>query len=274
MNYADEAIFAAIRESERLRTRTKKNSGVQVRGSERDIIRATTLAWFNNHRKQLIAVLTEADLAPVDALYRRVMEASHKNASRARYVSDLKQIRNLLVRLRADNVVRLSVPPPSAPLEAVNDQPPDFSPLVSDPKMKAILERRWVECTACIRADAPLAATVMMGGLLEGLLMARVLCEKNQAPVFKASVAPKDKQGKPMAHLRDWTLQDFIAVAHELKWITTTVKDIGVILRDYRNYIHPQKELSHGVSLNTDDAGLLCQIGKSIAKQVIQSVNP
>jgi hypothetical protein len=274
MNYADEAIFAAIQEAERLRTRTKKNRGVQVRGSERDIIRATTLAWFNNHRKQLITVLTEADLEAVDALYRRVMEASHKQASRARYVSDLRQILNLLVRLRADNVVRLSAPPPPTPPEALNDQPPDFSPLISDPKMQAILERRWVECTTCVRADAPLAAIVMMGGLLEGLLMARVLREKNQAPVFKASAAPKDKHGNPIAHLRDWTLQDFIAVAHELKWITTTVKDIGIILRDYRNYIHPQKELSHGISLNTNDAGLLCQIGKSIAKQVIQSVNP
>jgi hypothetical protein len=111
----------------------------------------------------------------------------------------------------------------------------------------------------------------MMGGLLEGLLLARVLREKNQAPIFKAVAAPKDRHGNPVPNLRDWTLQDFIAVAHELEWITKTVKDIGVVLRDYRNYIHPQKELSHGVSLNCDDAALLCQIGKGIAKQVVLS---
>jgi hypothetical protein len=273
MNSADEAVFAAIRESELLRKRTKRNRGVQVRGSERDIVRATTLAWFNNHRKQLIAVLTEAELSEVDAVYRRVMEASHRNASRRKYVSDLKQINDSLVRLRADNVVKLSAAA-TAPPGALNDPPPDFTPLVADPKMKAILERRWVECNACIGANAPLAATVMMGGLLEGLLMARVLREKNQGPIFKTKAAPKDKQGTPLPQLRDWTLQDFIAVAHELKWITRTVRDIGDILRDYRNYIHPQKELSHGVSLNTNDAGLLCQIGKTIAKQVIQSAAP
>ncbi len=140
--------------------------------------------------------------------------------------------------------------------------------------MQVILEKRWLECDACVDAKAPLAATVMMGGLLEGLLMARVLGEKNQAPVFNAKAAPKDKQGKPLPHLRDWTLQDFIAVAHELKWITTTVKDVGVILRDYRNYIHPQKELSHGIVLNPSDARLLCQIGKTVVRQVIQSVTP
>jgi hypothetical protein len=268
MNSADEAIFAAIREADVLRTRTKKGHGVQVRGSERDIVRATALAWFNNHRKQLANILGDSDLAAVDALYKRVMEASHKNASRAKYVSELKQIKALLVRLRADNVVRLSA---TVVRETADDPAPDFSPLISDQKMKLILERRWEECTACIEAKAPLAATVMMGGLLEGLLLARILREKNQGPVFKTKAAPRDKQNKPLPHLKDWTLQDFISVAHELTWITTTVKDIGVILRDYRNYIHPQKELSHGLSLEPSDAALLCQIGKSIVRQIVQS---
>jgi len=271
MNPPDEAIFAAIREAELLRKRTKRARGAQVRGSERDIVRATTLAWFNNHRKLVTRVLSEADLSEVDAVYRRVMESSHKDASRSRYVSDLKEIGHLLVRLRADNVLKFSSQP-AAPV--TSEPPPDFSPLVADPKMKAILERRWSECSACIAAAAPLAATVMMGGLLEGLLMARVLREKNQAIVFRTKAAPRDKQGNPLPHLRDWTLQDFIAVAHELKWITKTVRDVGDILRDYRNYIHPQKELSHGVTLSTDDAALLCQIGRSIARQVVQSVGP
>jgi len=271
MNAADEAIFSAIQEAERLRNRTKKSRAPQVRGSERDIVRATALAWFNNHRKQIIPTLSEQDLSSVDMWYQKVMEATHRSASRAGYISDLKEIGECLVSLRADNVVKLAAPqlvPPSI------DPAPDFSPLISDQKMKAILEKRWLECDACVDAKAPLAATVMMGGLLEGLLMARVLREKNQAPVFNAKTAPKDKQGKTLPHLRDWTLQDFIAVAHELKWITTMVKDVGVILRDYRNYIHPQKELSHGIVLSPGDARLLCQIGKTVVRQVIQSVGP
>jgi len=273
MNAADEAIFAAIREAELLRKRTKKSLAPQVRGSERDIVRATALSWFNNHRKQLAMVLRDEDLAEVDWEYKQVMEASHRSASRARYLDHLKHIGDLLVSLRADNVLRLSAAPSAASTVTV-DPSPDFSPLISDQKMQVILERRWLECDACVDAKAPLAATVMMGGLLEGLLMARVLREKNQAPVFNAKTAPKDKQGKTLPHLRDWTLQDFIAVAHELKWITTTVKDVGVILRDYRNYIHPQKELSHGIVLNPSDARLLCQIGKTVVRQVIQSAGP
>jgi hypothetical protein len=44
MNEIDEALYAAIREAQLLRERTKKKHTEQVQGSERDIIRATALA--------------------------------------------------------------------------------------------------------------------------------------------------------------------------------------------------------------------------------------
>jgi hypothetical protein len=268
MNYADEAIYTAIREADRLRTRTKRKKTPQVRGSERDIIRATTLAWFNNHRPKLTAVFSGAELAEADTLYQQVMEFSHRNIARSTYVSLLKNIVDFLIRLRSSNVIRLSAAPPVQPLPVTKDTPPDFSSIIQDPQMKAILERRWAECTVCIAAGAPLAATVMIGGLLEGLLLARVNREPNKVSIFTASAAPKDKQGNTLT-LKDWTLQHYIGVAHELKWITVAARDLGAVLRDYRNYIHPHKELLHGVSLSENDAVLMWEIGKSIARQVL-----
>ena len=76
MNYADEAINAAIQEAQLLRKVTKKKTTLQVRGSEQDIIRATVLSWFNNHRKQLTAVFTDVDLAEIDKRYQWVLQAS------------------------------------------------------------------------------------------------------------------------------------------------------------------------------------------------------
>ena len=35
-------------------------------------------------------------------------------------------------------------------------------------------------------------------------------------------------------------------------------------MRDYRNYIHPQKELSHGISLVQADAQMLWKITKGM----------
>lgn len=269
MNPADEAIFAAIHEAELLRARTKHKKAPQVRGAERDIIRATALTWFNNHRKQVIDVLPSGALGDVDHLYKSVIESSHKNATRARYVSTLKKIIDLLVKLRSENVIGLSTASPRSKTMATSDIPPDFSPLILDTHMKEILNRRWAECGACIGANAPLAACVMMGGLLEGLLLSRVNSQSNKAPIFTAVAAPKDKQGKSLP-LKDWTLNNYIDVAHELRWISQTLKDIGVVLRDYRNYIHPQKEFSEKVSLSVGDAKVLWEISKNIARQVLE----
>jgi len=134
--------------------------------------------------------------------------------------------------------------------------------------MQSILGQRWRECVICVNSGAPLAATVMKGGILEGLLLAKINQLPNQAPVFTAASEPKDKAGKTLP-LKDWTLKNYIDVAHELKWISTTAKDVGEVMRDYRNYIHPQKELSHGVTLVDADAQMLWEIAKSVIRQVL-----
>jgi hypothetical protein len=129
----------------------------------------------------------------------------------------LKQITGALVNLRLDNLVRLSTATTAA--APTSDVPPDFSKLIADPRMQQILQRRWIESTLCIAANTPLAATVMMGGLLEALLLARINRETNKAPIFTAVAAPKDKSNKTHP-LKEWTLQHYIDVAHELNWIS------------------------------------------------------
>ena len=91
--------------------------------------------------------------------------------------------------------------------------------------MQTILVARWHECIKCIDADVPLAATVMMGGLLEALLLARINRETVKRAIFTAKAAPKDhtKKTKPLA---DWTLKDFIDVVHELGWMTVRQKTL------------------------------------------------
>jgi hypothetical protein len=262
MNDADEALYQAIKEAEKARSTTKEKKSIQVRGLERDIIRTPALNWFNTHRKKLVPVIPESELQSVDRMYQKIMEASHKDSVRSIYVETLREVREKLVRLRSGNVVMLAA-------ATTPDNPPDFSKLVSDPAMKTILERRWKECATCLSSGAPLAATVMIGGLLEGLLLARIHREPNQKAVFTAVATPKDRLGSPKT-LKEWTLQDYIAVAHELKWITVAAKDVGVVLRDYRNFIHPQKELSHGVSLTPDDAAILWEIGKCISRELLK----
>src|SRR5262249_792817 len=151
----------------------------------------------------------------------------------------------------------------------VGESAPDFSPLVSDQKMQTILKRRWEECVACLNSGAPLSATVMMGGLVEGLLLARINTEPNKAAIFTAKAAPRDPAGKTLL-LKEWMLKSFLDVAHELGWISNSAKDVGSVLREYRNFIHPQKEFTHGVNLEANDARMFWDVCKNISREVIE----
>lgn len=272
MTDGQNSIDAAIAEIESLRKVLKHQASTQVKSEdEKQIVKATGLSWFNNHRGVVEPFLGSDTLKPLDDLYRSLLDGATRGTLRSKYIETIKTIKKRLGALQTDHVINLSKPVATATAPAaIADPSPQFTPLISDPKMQAILKSRWQECVVCVKAGAPLGATVMMGGILEGLLLAKINQLPSQAPVFTAKAAPKDKDTGKTLPLKDWMLKSFIDVAHELKWITTTAKDIGVVLRDYRNYIHPQKEYSHGISLSPGDAEMLWNVAKGMIVQVLK----
>lgn len=169
-------IDAAIADADDLQKVLKRQKAKQVQsGDERQIIKAIALAWFKKHRPTLGALLGEDQLAEIDETYRWMIEAAGRATTRARYIEDLKAAKKRLNSLQSQHAVTLTAPstvPP--PTEKTSDTPPQFQLLVSDPKMQAILAQRWRECVICVSSGAPLAATVMMGGILDGLLLAKI----------------------------------------------------------------------------------------------------
>jgi hypothetical protein len=264
---AQQAIDSAISEATRLQKAIASGGRQVTSDDEKQLVKATAFAWFNNHRKVLSPLLGDDYLKGVDDSYRALLTATGKATLRSKYVQCLKEIKKGFVGLQSDHAVTLSTP--VITVSPSPDIPPAFAPLISDPKMQGILVRRWQECVACVNSGAPLAATVMMGGLLEGLLLARINQLTDKGPVFRASAAPKDRAGTVLK-LNEWGLKNYIDVAHELAWISKTTKDIGEVVRDYRNFIHPQKELSHGINLSGDDARMLWEIAKSLVGQILR----
>jgi hypothetical protein len=256
-------IEAAIGAVTRLRNTLHKGGNRQVRSSdERALVKATAHAWFQSQRPTLMTLRADATFTTVDQGFTTLLEWSEQNTTRLKYRDLLQKIKTGLVTLRSSGVLVGS---------AVDPQRPQFGALITDPKMLGILERRWTETLACKRVSADLAATVMLGGLLEALFLARINQLSNLAPIFTATAAPRDKAGKTKP-LKEWGLKDYLDVAKELGWIRQSAKDVGEVLRDYRNYIHPEKELSHGITVNGEDTAMFVTIFCSIAEQIIKSV--
>ena len=180
MSSVHDTLARAFDEITKARALVAKNNARQVRNADqRDLLRSVGYAWFKSHRPVVQQYLSStAQLSPVDNEYRLVLDGSEKHSARGTYLAALKAAKNHLLALRAELVVA-AVP------AKTDEQPPNLSPLAADQAMQNILIRRWHECRRCILGGAPLAATVMMGGLLEALLVARANTLKGQGAALQ-----------------------------------------------------------------------------------------
>jgi hypothetical protein len=256
-------IEAVISELERARNFLARIKSPQIRNAEqRDFLKATALSWFHTHRPTLSAALPPEVVNSADEPYRAILNATDRNSAKGTYQTAVRSAKDALVAARNQALVL-------APTTRTGDSAPVFGPLAADSQMQAILTRRWEECARCLNANAPLAATVMMGGLLEALFVSRANKMVDKNALFRSPAAPIDSKTKKGLDLRQWTLAPYIDVGHDLGWISRSAKDVAAILRDYRNYIHPEKERAHGVSLSGDDAAMLWEITKSLSKELL-----
>ena len=262
-----EAIDAAIQEVSTARSMVSKIKRRQISGVDAiSSLKATALAWFHTHRPAVAANDLNVDLEAVNEHYTIVLNSTAKYAARTTYLAALLNAKKALV------VVRTAVlTAPASPTDSTDDLAPDFSPLAGNEEMREILTRRWHECCKCVKADSHLAAIVMMGGLLEALFVARA----NRMPVkdtlINAVSAPKDKTTGKTLNYQEWMLDSYIKVAHDLHWITESAKDTADVLKEYRNYIHPEKERRHGVVLALNDSSMFWQVTKSLVRQLLMS---
>ena len=267
MSSVFDAVEAAISDVEQARTRVRRGKSKQVTtADEIDYLKSVAYSWFRTHRPHVEGQVAETEVATIDEELRAVLDATARLSARTTYADALQRAKQALVDLRSGTLVGTNAKP-----RPTTGAVPDFSPLAADQQMQNILLRRWNECEACLHAGAHLAATVMMGGLLEALFVARANKMADKRPLFAAKSTPIDGKTKKPLQLGEWTLRPYLDVGAELGWITKPGKDVGAVLRDYRNYVHPEKERAHGVTLNEHDAAMFWELTKSLAKQLLGS---
>ena len=96
--------------------------------------------------------------------------------------------------------------------------------LVHEPGKAALLERRLNEAKLCRAAGAHMAAVIMMGSALEGVL-AEVAKQRGTTP----NRMPRN-------------LHQFIEYCHTEGWLQADAKRFTQELRQYRNLVHPDKD--------------------------------
>lgn len=147
--------------------------------------------------------------------------------------------------------------------------PPDYSYITENSSLGHILSERWNEAQKCIDNGLFLSALIMMGSMLEGTLLS--LISNNPALANNLSSAPRNRQTEKPKKVYEWTLSEMIIVAHELKWLQTDVKDFSMVLRDYRNMVHPMHQVNLCFVPDRDTCSICWEVVRAAVNDLIEA---
>lgn len=122
---------------------------------------------------------------------------------------------------------------------------------IKDTALRAIIERDYLELTTQVSpAHAKKSTVILAGSILEAILFDRLMLDPaTKIRAIASSVAPKDKKGNVL-DTDTWVLQHLIRVAADLGIIPAEKERlIDQALRDYRNFVHPKKEVRSQISI-------------------------
>lgn len=116
---------------------------------------------------------------------------------------------------------------------------------LTDPDLRAIVERDHAEFSEIlVPARAWKSSVIMAGSILEAVLFDLLTGDPKRSAAAKASArAPTRKNGAQKGE-DEWTLNDMIELAADINLVPKErAATFDQVLRDYRNFVHPRKEI-------------------------------
>ncbi len=141
-----------------------------------------------------------------------------------------------------------------------------FSLLELDGQLMSNMQQRWLEVETCANIGAYLAAVILLGSVLEGVLSARL--QRDIKLAMTSPKAPRESNKTTAKNLKDWSLQDYIAVSADLGFVPRSVEKHIHELRDTRNLVHPNKQISSNIIVDEP----LYRISKEVAETIIDAL--
>lgn len=142
---------------------------------------------------------------------------------------------------------------------------PDLHKLPVDSTVAEIIRSRLEEARACLEVGAHLSVIFLCGSVLEAVLLGSA--QHSPRAFNQSTSSPKDREGK-VKPFPDWTLSEFINVAHDVGVLNTDVQKFSHGLREFRNYIHPYRQILSEFNPDEHTAGLCFQVLKAALADV------
>lgn len=139
-----------------------------------------------------------------------------------------------------------------------------------DVEFSKVIKYRLVEIEKSMKYEMPLTAIILSGSTLEGILL--YVANKFELNFKQSKMSPKDKNNK-VKEFNHWTLNDFIDVAHDIGFLKVDVKKLSHNLREFRNYVHPNKELENNYHPDINSAKIFVLILLLAINEILEKLN-
>lgn len=140
---------------------------------------------------------------------------------------------------------------------------------IQDPLLRDQLTSDWGEVERVRGVKAWKSCVILCGGILEGMLLDVLKRDEQQA----RSVYPQRK-GKEVSDLDQWDLVDLVNVAKDLGLLSKSAEYLGHGLREFRNLIHPGKQVREKVSLTQEEAEIAFNVIKVCLRELSKLPHP
>ena len=111
---------------------------------------------------------------------------------------------------------------------------------IADADMRDIIQRDLRECAIAVVAKQDKLATIMCGSIVEALVMQRIIEHSFLKYDISAISSSKKASSYPISEMG---LNELLYVADKEKILNKNSYHLGHYIRDYRNIVHPAKEM-------------------------------
>ena len=142
---------------------------------------------------------------------------------------------------------------------------PDLEKLPVEAEVAEIIEARLIEVQIVFQVRGYLSVIFLCGSVLEAILLGSA--RKDPERFGRSAACPKKRDGAKKK-IHDWSLSELIDVACDIGLIKQDVKKFSHVLRDFRNYIHPNEQIKSGFAPDQYTAQLCFQTLKAALADV------
>ena len=133
--------------------------------------------------------------------------------------------------------------------------PLDF---IADAVLRSQLSADYEELSVVHRVGARKSTVILAGGILEGVLLDRLRTVPEAAKTASGSL--------PRNAVVSWDLGQLVDAAESLGLLPRGVVQISHGLREFRNLVHPGRQLREGIALSENEAGLAVHVVEIVLK--------